>query len=317
MAMVRRRMPRGGWKAPRPSGRVAALVAALVLFAAGGPSAGAQGSKAADVGPGFMGTKTYLVAPKAPGAPPPGIGPMYRAYAIVTGTDMRQRPWGFAQCLREVLVKVSADPRLANDPRVAQLAAHADRFVAYFSYVDLMAGDPLHDEQGTYDRPYRLTVYFDPARIDAALAGLGERPWHGVRPVVVPVLLVRGPKPPAYVLSAEIAAGAEQRGAFAVAAREFGMKVRFPGKAELAAWGVSAGHFPPPMAELPARAESEMVIIGTLRWSESLPGWIGRWRTAWQRKPYVWGVKGVNYDAAFREIVSGAVLLASGRGRPD
>jgi uncharacterized protein len=40
-----------------------------------------------------------------------------QAYAIVTGTDMRQRPWGMAQCLREVLVKVSGDPVLKDDPR--------------------------------------------------------------------------------------------------------------------------------------------------------------------------------------------------------
>jgi hypothetical protein len=40
------------------------------------------------------------------------IGGFYRANAIVTGTDMRQRPWGFARGLREVLLKVSGDPRL-------------------------------------------------------------------------------------------------------------------------------------------------------------------------------------------------------------
>jgi len=45
------------------------------------------------------------------------VGVFYQAYAIVTGTDMRQRPWGMAQCLREVLVKVSGDPRLKDDPR--------------------------------------------------------------------------------------------------------------------------------------------------------------------------------------------------------
>jgi hypothetical protein len=31
----------------------------------------------------------------------------------------------------------------------------------------------------------------------------------------------------------------------------------------------------------------------------------------------VWGISGVNYDAAFRDIVRGVVLLASGRGAPD
>src|SRR5580658_366818 len=93
-------------------------------------------------------------------------GALYSANAIVTGTDMRQRPWGFAQCLTEVLVKVSGDPRLKDDPRVAGLAEHADRFVVAFDYVDLMAGIKKKDDQGSYDRPHRLTVRFDPAKID-------------------------------------------------------------------------------------------------------------------------------------------------------
>jgi hypothetical protein len=63
--------------------------------------------------------------PKSEGSCPPNIGSMYRADAIVTGTDMRQRPWGFAQALRDVLVKSSGDPALRDDPRTAQLAMHA------------------------------------------------------------------------------------------------------------------------------------------------------------------------------------------------
>src|SRR6267378_1494177 len=180
------------------------------------------------------------------------IGALYQAYAIVTGTDMRQRPWGFAQCLREVLVKVSGEPRLKDDPRVVELAAHADRLVASFDYVDMMAGIPKKDDQGSYDRPHKLTVHFDPVKIDSMLAELGQQPWHGERPVVVPMLLVQGRKPPAYVLSAEVPAGEEQRGSFANAAGEFGMNVRMPREAELAAWGVAVAGFPFPKAAPPS-----------------------------------------------------------------
>jgi uncharacterized protein len=103
-------------------------------------------------------------------------GALYSAYAIVTGTDMRQRPWGMAQCLREVLVKVSGDPRLKDDRRVLELAAHADQFVTSFDYVDMMAGIPKKDDQGSYDRPHKLTVHFDPSKIDGTLAELGRQP---------------------------------------------------------------------------------------------------------------------------------------------
>jgi hypothetical protein len=259
-----------------------------------------------------------LIAPKPEGPCPPNIDPIYQADVIVTGTDMRQRPWGFAQTFRTVLVKSSGDPRLMDDPRVADLAAHADGLVICFSYVDTMADIPIHDEQGTYDRPHRLTVTFDPARIDAILADFGDKPWRGDRPVVVPVLLVTGPRPPPYLLSADIARGTEQRGAFAGAAAEFGMTARFPSDKELTAWGVSATHFP---GETPGsragETPKELIVTGTLEWNETLPGWVGQWRTDWHGAAHRWGIRGVNYDAAFRDIVRGVVLLAADRGAPD
>ena len=241
------------------------------------------------------------------------FGKFYQAYAIVTGTDMRQRPWGFAQCLREVLVKVSGDPRLKDDPRAVEAAAHADQFVKSFDYIDMMAGIPRKDDQGSYDWPYRLTVYFDPAGINGLLAKWGEKPWRGARPVVVPMLLVRARKPPAYLLSAETPAGKEQRGSLIEAASEFGVTVRLPSEAELAGWGVAVDRFPYAKAPPPSRAPGEAIVVGTLEWSETTPGWIGSWRTRWHGADRAWGITGVNYDAAFRDIVRGVVLLASGR----
>ena len=240
---------------------------------------------------------------------------LYTAFAIVTGTDMRQRPWGFAQCFREVLVKVSGNPRLKEDSRVADTAAHPDPLIAAFDYADMMAGIPKKDDQGSYDRPHRLTVHFDPAKIDGVLAQLGEPPWRGERPVIVPALAVHGRKPPAYVLSAETTAGVEQRESFATMAAEFGMTARFPSEAELARWGVAVDHVPehPPRAAAP----NEIVVLGTLDWSETLPGWTGAWRAHWSGADHGWRITGVNYDAAFRDIVAGVVRLASGHGAPD
>jgi hypothetical protein len=256
----------------------------------------------------------YLQTPKSAQPCRSKGDPMYRAAAIVTGTDMRQRPWGFAKTLREVLVKASGDPRLVDDPRIAPLAARAHRFVACYDYVDLMADVPVHDDQGTYDRPYRLTVEFDPAKINALLARFGDRPWRGARPVILPVLLVRGPMPPPYVLSAEIPRGAAQRGSFANAARQFGMASRMPASAELKLWGISAGHFP--TAPVPIGSNGDFVVIGVLEWRASLPGWVGTWHTRWRGADYAWQISGVNYDAAFRDIVRGAMLIAAGHGAP-
>jgi hypothetical protein len=240
----------------------------------------------------------------APIARAEGLSALYQSDAIVTGTDMRQRPWGFAQCLREVLVKVSGDPRLHDDPRVVALAEHADDLVAGFDYVDLMAHLKKNDDQGSYDRPHRLTVRFDPLKIDALITELGDTPWRGERPVVVPVLMVTGPRPPPYVLTAETPRGVNQRGAFVNAASEFGIGVRMPGEAEIARLR-RAGEKP-----------GEAIVTGTLEWSETLPGWVGKWHMRWHGGERDWGIEGVNYDAAFRDIVRGVVTLASGKGEP-
>ena len=238
---------------------------------------------------------------------------LYQMTVIVTGYDMRSRPSGFAQALRWVLVNVSGEPRLRADPRVSALAAHADKLVASFDYVDQMAGIKYHDEQGTYDRPYNLTVKFVPAKIDQALAGLGEKPWRGKRPVVVPALMVRGFNGASYRLSAESLAGADQRTAFADVARDFYMKVRFPTEADFAAWGNGTGRVP----AAPARETAdEAVVAGTLEFNRSIPGWVGSWRLRWRGIDYAWGIKGVNYDEAFRDIVRGVLRLASGHRGP-
>jgi uncharacterized protein len=303
-----------GLRAVRWAGLLELLLAASLSTAHAQQSpanAVAQGASSPANG-GYFGSR--LIGSKSPNRCPPDIGPTYRADVIVTGTDMRQRPWGFARTLREVLVKTSGDPRLKDDPRTLALAEHADRFVACFDYVDLMADVPLHDDQGTSDRPHRLNVFFVPAEIDVILTRLGDKPWRGRRPFIVPVLLVHGRKPPPYVLSAEIAAGAEQRGAFDNAANEFGMHARIPSDRELLSWNAKISRFP---SEPPPSSAGEAVVIGTLDWSETLPGWIGRWRMRWRGVEYAWGIKGVNYDAAFRNIVRGVMLVSSGAGLPD
>lgn len=250
-------------------------------------------------------------APRSGGAQE--MSGLYQATAVVTGSDRRSRPIGFARCLRAVLVKVSGEPRLSRDPRVDRLAAEANLFVGSFDYVDQLAAYHHHDDQGTYDRPFNLTVHFVPAMIDKVLADLGERPWRGQRPVIVPVLRVRGAAA-SYLLSAENPAGASQRQAFADVAGDFYMTVRFPTEAEFAAWGVATGPFP----VLPGTTATDQApVAGTLEFQEALPGWVGAWRMRWRGVDYAWGIKGGNYDEAFRDLVSGVVRVASGHGAPE
>jgi uncharacterized protein len=240
-------------------------------------------------------------------------GDLYQAVAIVTGTDMRSRPIGFAKCFRDVLVKVSGEPRLHDDPRVTALAAQANLYVASFSYVDRMAGRPIHDEQGTRDRPFNMTVKFVPSEIDQILTRLDERPWRGPRPVVLPVLAVRLGTA-SYLLSAGSEDGVEQRAVLEDVAGRFGLRVAFPSGAQLAGWGVAAGTFPSPRM---ASSLAQAVVAGTLRFDEAIPGWIGSWKMRWHGTEYTWGIRGVNYDDAFRDLMRGVLRVASGHGAPD
>jgi hypothetical protein len=240
----------------------------------------------------------------------------YQAFDIVAGYDREEtRLVGFGHCLREVLVRVSGEKRLEQDPRVAALAAHAVALVASYDYSDFLVRlHKVHDDQGTGDeRPYDLVVRFDHAKIDAALRDLGAPRWPGPRPEVVPVLWVKG-FTGTYLLTAEVTEAAEQRGSLALAAGQYGMKLHVPSEAELAAWNVAPGGFPEPRA---APEDGRMMVAGTLEFSDTAPGWTGHWRMRWHGADYAWSVSGVNYDAAFRSLISGATRVAAGRGAPD
>jgi len=240
----------------------------------------------------------------------------YQAFDIVAGYDKEAtRLVGFGHCLGEVLVRVSGEPRLEQDPRVAALAAHAVDLVASYDYSDFLVRlQPVHDDQGTGDeRPYDLVVRFDHAKIDATLRDLGAPPWPGPRPEVVPVLRIRGFSG-AYLLTAEVKAAAAQRGSLAAAATQYGMPLHLPSEAELAAWRVASEGFPEPRA---APDDGRMMVAGTLEFIEAAPGWTGHWRMRWRGADYVWGVSGVNYDTAFRSLIRGATRVAAGSGAPD
>jgi hypothetical protein len=237
---------------------------------------------------------------------------LYQATAVVTGTDMRQRPLGFAECLTEVLVKVSGTPRLSNDPAVAALAAHADTLVEKFGYIDPWAWILHHDDQGTYDRSYELTVSFNPAKIDAALVTLGAPPWRGPRPLLTPIIIVRRDDTP-YLLSIENPRATEMRATIVRLASAYGLGVHFPTEDELAAWGV--GLIGPP-APLGTPDTGQLRVTGALNLNVQAAGWVGSWQMRTEGVEHDWQISGVGFDQAFENMVRGAVMLAHGTGSP-
>ena len=132
--------------------------------------------------PGISRFVVGLVAPLCLGLPgrPAPIAELYQAQTIVTGTGEANRQIGFKNCLDKVLVKVSGDQRLTQKTEMLALRDKAADFVQAFRYRDRLEGIPIHDEQGTHDRPHDLTCLYKPAVVDKLLAQLGSRPWLAV-----------------------------------------------------------------------------------------------------------------------------------------
>lgn len=245
---------------------------------------------------------------------------LYQAKPIVTGIGETNRKIGFALAFEDVLVKVSGDPRLIGDPRVADLAKDAGSMVKEFRYRDRMEGIPIHDEQGSYDRPHDLTTIFAPEKIDAVLASLGSKPWTEPRPTVTLFLRVRNGDR-TFVLSSDGERGIDMRDSLASASVKVAIPATLPDSVALA----SAGLTPETLAtadaatldEIAKTAGGDYALRGSLVWSDEELGWIADWRIATTGRTYKWQIRGVSFDDAFRNAIRGTTQVLSGNGNPD
>jgi hypothetical protein len=252
-------------------------------------------------------------------AQPDTLDDVYTTRAVVTGKDERNRPLGFKLCFEDVLVKASGDAGIVSDKRVEPLSAGAGQYVSSFSYRDRLEGKPVHDEQGTYDRPHFLTCHFDPQKIDGVLKILERKPWLGHRPRLAMVLVVHG-RTNSGILSSDGAFDPNMREALANAARRYGLTVNLPTVATLESnqIGIDTAAIAPVdrLSKVAALSDSELPIVGDLQWSDAALGWIAAWSLEASGRRHRWSVSGVNYDEAFRNAVRGAARALSGNGEP-
>jgi hypothetical protein len=259
-----------------------------------------------------------LFAPVAQAQPVP-VTEIYTTQSVVTGFDERNRPLGFRLCFDDVLVKASGDGSVVDDKRFAAYEARAGEYIDSFSYRDKLFGKPIHDEQGSYDRPHFLTCRFNPQKIDAILASMGRKSWPVPRPTLVMVLVVHGRKVSG-VLSSDGTFDPDMRESLATAARRYGVVVILPSIAALqdnkidpgAAAAIPADRMP----KLAAASGGAVPLSGNLQWSDAAHGWIATWSLDTDGRHFKWKVSGVNYDEAFRVAVRGAGRALSGNGRP-
>ena len=73
-----------------------------------------------------------------------------------------------------------------------------------------------------------------------------------------------------------------------------------------------------PLARPNASVPDALVVTGTLRWSNADPGWAGAWHVDGGpgTEARHWGIKGVSFDEAYRDLVWGAMAIASGHAPP-
>jgi hypothetical protein len=244
---------------------------------------------------------------------------LYQAKVLVTGQRVETRIPALQRGLEDVLIKVSGDPTIVDEPAVAELDAKAETLVDSYRYRDLMEGIPIHDEQGTRDRPHELTVDFDQERIDGLVRTLGREPWTAGRPRVVVFLAVELDEV-TYLLAADSARGRDQRESLLAAAWKYGMPVVLPTQQLLATTGVSFESLrstdPDRLATTAKATGGDVALVGALTWSREALGWIADWRLARKGERNQWQIRGVNFDEAFRNAMSGSLRVLSGHGAP-
>jgi hypothetical protein len=250
--------------------------------------------------------------------PPPQT--LYQSMYVVSGKSPERRPVGFREALRRLMVKVSGDRRLADDPAVAKMIEHAEDYVVDFSYLDLKQGIKLSDEQGSYDRPHYLTVTFDQKKIDAALAAIGRKPWIGPRPKFTVFLAVRH-DPKSYIVDADDPRDDLMRESAGNASLLYSMPIVFPHKDALpsnfSTFDAAKLARPTDLEAAAKAAGGDAAIVGTLDWSDADHGWIADWTIEKDGKPVHWQKRGISFDDAFRDGLSGAALVLSGSGDPE
>jgi hypothetical protein len=245
---------------------------------------------------------------------------LYRGRTLVTGIRDETRLPALPVCLLDALAKVSGDARLLSDPKARKLANGATALATEFRFRDRLAGRMIHDEQGSRDRPYYLTILFDPQRVDAALKSLGSKPWLGPRPNLAFFEVVNN-NGNIYVLAGDSVFGRDQRESLASASWQVGIPVTLPSEADLAKEGLTpdvlAAIDPGKLEMVTKGMGADLVLLGSLVWNKGASGWVAQWRLFDGQTLHQWKVKDVTFDDAFRNALRGSALILSGNGEPD
>lgn len=234
---------------------------------------------------------------------------LYRSTLVVTGDREETRVPVIPQGFELAAQKLTGNPDVASDPGFADISAKAGNMIWSYTYHDRKFGVPIHDEQGTRDRPFILTFQFEKTRMDAAMSKLGEKPWVGPRPTLGVVLEITD-MARTYLLASDSEHGGDQRASFADASARFALPVAFAKESDLAAAGVDPATIDATahdaLVALQKQLQADAIVVGHLDWDAKALGWHAIWSLPLKPGAGTWEISGVNYDAAFRNAVGGA-----------
>jgi uncharacterized protein len=237
---------------------------------------------------------------------------LYRAQAIVTGTVDPERTRGFKAALQDVVVKLTGDARLESSRKLQPLLAVPHSLVERFDYEDRMKGIPVHDEQGTRERPHYLRVKFKKTATDAALEKLGLKKWPSDRPVLAVWLGVRTALAP-YVLEDNGPNGYGQRAVLMETSARRGLPIALPTKGQDAVRfdDIASNN----IAKLKrASRRADAYLVGVLSITEA-GYWNIDWQLFYQNRSRMWSLHDITFDTALKNGLQTAALIFSGNAK--
>lgn len=243
-----------------------------------------------------------LAANAMPVAAQDGEAELYKAETIVTGTVEPERSRGFAAGALQVLVKLTGQPETADIPEAVELQKQAGEMVAEFSYEDRMKDIPVHDEQGTRERPHFLRIRFDQQKFDAAIEKAGFVKWKGKRPAVAVWLGVRDARRE-YILSRDGEDGYAQRAVFGDASKLRSIPVILPENAQTAVTFADIENGNRKTIEAYSLEHgADAVLMGLLEFDGNAY-WNCRWSVHGQGVEMQWNLTGVTFDHALKGAI--------------
>lgn len=231
-----------------------------------------------------------------------GMEELYKAETIVTGKGEAERLRGFKIGAEQVLIKLTGRPNLAKTERAQTVVALAPELVAEHSYEDRMKDIPIHDEQGTRDRPHFLRIMFDRQKFDQALKSAGIKKWEGKRPIVAVWLGIREGRG-RYILSRDGDSGYGQREVLKEASKLRAIPVVLPEEDQETVtytnivkrnWSV--------LLSASQQLGASAVLYGTLEFDGNAH-WNCQWVLAGDRAYAKWRLRRVTFDKALKDAI--------------